>query len=96
MNIWWSSGKVSASIDTLGGLYGCIMLTGRETGREEARGCGGGESPEGPATCASEIDVNVSRRNLPPSFFFVSGSVGGDFDESRFEREADHAADAVL
>jgi hypothetical protein len=68
------------------------MLIGLDCGREP-RGCGGGESFESPAACCSLMEVNVSRRSRPPSFFCDSDGPGEELlaPLRRFEKEADHA-----
>lgn len=88
MKIGCSSGNVSLSTSSNGGWYGCTILIGLEPVRDVLL-CGGcGESRDGEDACASEIDVNVSRRSRP--VLFLDSSVG-DFDERRCVKEADHA-----
>lgn len=88
MKIGCSSGRVSCSTSSSGGWYGCTILIGLELVRDVLL-CGGcGESRDGEAACASEIDVNVSRRSRPVPF--LASSVG-DLDERRCVKEADQA-----
>lgn len=67
-----------------------MILIGLEPGRELRDSGGCGESRDGPAIWASDIEVNVSRRILVLSFSF-SLSVA-DFGESRLPNEADQAS----
>jgi hypothetical protein len=92
LNMGCSSGKVSRSTSTRGGLYGCNMLNGRDVGRAPV--CtlgGGGESFDGPDMCASDIEVKVSRRSFCSRFAVSVEESGDDLEERRFVRDTDHA-----
>lgn len=96
LKIGCNSGSVSRSTSTLGGLYGCNILSGLIVDRAPVCALGGGgESFEGPDICASEIEVNVSRLNFDSRFADSLAESGEDLEERRFVKDADHAVIAA-